>query len=510
MSTKLLQVDHLSLGTSRGPMVHNLSFYISPGEIVALTGKSGGGKTSIALALLDLLPSGIQVQEGTIQWKGKDEQILSLPDDHDVWPRLRGRHIGYTQQDIFSTFDPVLQIGRQMIMIIRERSDQPDINLDRELRLKMEEVGLHDIDRIMVSYPHQLSGGQLQRCQLAMSIVIMPELLISDEPTSAIDKINQRELLEVFSMLRSKYNMAILCITHEEAVVKYLADREIRLDDMITEYPSSGVKPIDQYPKGQKMVLEVKGIAYAHIYGGMSYKSGATVGKLDFVLEQGTCLGVVGESGSGKSTLAQLLVGLYVPSEGNIFLEGKHIDFHKHADLHYLRSKVQLVMQDGRGSLHPYLTIREILEEVGNAKNYKEVGHSLDELLSQVELPVSVLDRKPGQLSGGECLRVSLARAMLVQPEILICDESTSALDGKTRDSIIDLLKRLMQEKGLSMIFISHDEHIIRRMAHQILVMSDGKIVEKGPALEVVSYPTHPVTRKIFFAPATTGKSGRL
>ncbi len=462
------------------------------------------------MALLDLLPSAIQVQEGTIQWHGKDEQILTLPDDHEVWPRLRGRHIGYTQQDIFSTFDPVLQMGKQMIMIIRERNDQPDINIERELRIKMEEVGIHDIDRIVVSYPHQLSGGQLQRCQLAMSIVIMPELLISDEPTSAIDKINQRELLEVFSMLRSKYNMAILCITHEEAVVKYLADREIRLDDIVTEDPSFDAKRIDQYPKGQKSVLEVKGLVYAHIYGGMAYKSGATVGKLDFVLEQGTCLGVVGESGSGKSTLAQLLVGLYLPSEGNIILGGKRIDFHKHADIHYLRSKVQLVMQDGRGSLHPYLTIREILEEVLKAKNSKEVGGSLSELLSQVELPVSVLDRKPGQLSGGECLRVSLARAMLVQPEVLICDESTSALDGRTRDSIIELLKRLMQEKGLSMIFISHDEHIIRRMAHQILVMSDGKIVEKGAALEVLSYPTHPVTKKIFSSHATVAKSDGL
>jgi ABC-type glutathione transport system ATPase component len=510
MSTKLLQVENLSLGTPRGSIVQNLSFDISPGEIVALTGKSGSGKTSIAMALLDLLPSGIQVKEGSIFWFGKDQQRLALPEDGAVWPRLRGRHIGYTQQDIFATFDPVLQMVKQMIMIVNERRDQLDINIESELRLKMEEVGLHDIDRILLSYPYQLSGGQLQRCQLAMSIVIMPELLISDEPTSAIDKINQRELLEVFSMLRSKYNMAILCITHEESVVRYLADREVQLDDSNSDYSLDNTNRTDAIPNGHKPVLEAKGLVYAHLYGGMTYKRGAIVGKLDFVLEQGTCLGVVGESGSGKSTLAQLLVGLYLPTEGSITLEGKQIDFLKTADVHHLRSKVQLVMQDGRGSLHPHFTIREILEEVVDARNSKQDGLGLNEIMSQVELPVSVLDRKPGQLSGGECLRVSLARAMLVQPEILICDESTSALDRQTRDGIIDLLKRLMKERGLSMIFISHDERIIRDMSHQIMVMADGKVVEKGAAAEVISYPTHSVTKKIFSGHATSAKSRRL
>ena len=486
--------------------MQNLSFDISPGEIVALTGKSGSGKTSIAMALLDLLPAGINVHEGTVVWHGRDHQMLTLPVDRATWPLLRGRYIGYTQQDIFSTFDPVLQIGKQMIMIVSERKDHLDINIEKELRLKMEEVGLHDIDRIWVSYPHQLSGGQLQRCQLAMSIVIMPELLISDEPTSAIDKINQLELLEVFSMLRSKYNMAILCITHEENVVRYLADREIRLGEITTDSSSDNTNLVNPYRESQKAILEIKGLVYEHLYGGMTYKRGATVGKLDFVLAQGTCLGVVGESGSGKSTLAQLLVGLYVPREGSVLLDGKHIDFLKADDVHYLRSKVQLVMQDGRGSLHPYLTIREILDEVFKARDNKPDGLGLNEVLSQVELPVSVLDRKPGEISGGECLRVSLARAMLVQPEILICDESTSALDAQNRDGIIELLKRLMQERGLSMLFISHDEHIIRGLAHQILVMSDGKIVEKGAAEEVITYPTHPVTKKIFSPNATVAK----
>jgi peptide/nickel transport system ATP-binding protein len=509
MSTILLQVQHLTIGTTQGYIVQNLSFDISPGEIVALTGKSGSGKTSIAMALLDLLPAGIKVIEGNVLWNGKDQQMLALPVDKATWPRLRGRHIGYTQQDIFSSFDPVLQLGKQMIMIVTERTDQLDRNLEKELRVKMEEVGLHDIDRILVSYPHQLSGGQLQRCQLAMAIVIMPELLISDEPTSAIDNINQLELLEIFSLLRSKYNMAILCITHEEDVVKYLADREIRLDDSKAAGSPGNNHLVSEYSEGNMAILVSKDLVYEHVYGGMAYKRGATVGKLDFELTRGTCLGVVGESGSGKSTLAQLLVGLYRPCEGSVILDGKRVDFLKATDIQYLRSKVQLVMQDGRGSLHPYLTIREILDEIPKVDISKSNDLRLAEILGQVELPLSVLDRKPGQLSGGECLRVSLARALLVNPEILICDESTSALDGQTRDGIIELLKRLMRKGGLSMIFISHDEHIIRGMAHQILVMSDGKIVEKGRAAQVIDYPTHPVTKKIFSGHAMIAKNGR-
>lgn len=510
MTSAILNVEGLTLVTQQGSIVHKLSFHVNRGEIVAVTGASGSGKTSIALAILDLLPSGIKFQDGTIRWSADPLHEMKLPYDAGQWNSLRGSHIGYIQQDIFGAFDPVMTMGRQMLMVIRERTGRVDRNFEHELRIKMEEVGLHETERLLTSYPHQLSGGQLQRCQIAMAIVIRPELLIADEPTSAIDKINQLELLDVFAMLKSRYNMAILCITHEEAVVRHLADREIQIGPITADYALSLPGTRHAVTTVEVPLLEVKELEYTHSFGGMRHKKGAKVGLLDFKLHSGTCLGIVGESGSGKSTLAQLLVGLFIPTYGKVLLEGKIVDFHNLNHVRNLRSKVQLVMQDGRGSLHPYISIRDILEEIKGigTKSGKTVSNSLVEVLKEVGLEESVLNRKAGQLSGGECLRVSIARALLMHPAILICDESTSALDGPTRDGIVDLLRRLMHERGLAMVFISHDERIIRGVADQVMVLDKGKIVEMGNAADVIGYPTHLVSKRIFDPHATFGQAG--
>jgi len=244
----------------------------------------------------------------------------------------------------------------------------------------------------------------------------------------------------------------------------------------------------------------------------MINKKGAMVGKIDFKLFKGRCIGVVGESGSGKSTLAQLMVGLLKPKGGTMTVQGKPIDFNRSEDLVFLRSKIQLVMQDGRGSLHPHFTIQQILQEVVEIRQLNEPGFVCDLInaLAEVDLPPGVLDRTPGTLSGGECLRVSIARALVIGPDILICDESTSALDGETRESIVNLLLHLMSTRSLAILFISHDERIIRRMSDEILVLSDGKIVEQGPASAIIQNPTHPVTRKIFSMHATFARKGRL
>jgi ABC-type glutathione transport system ATPase component len=512
MTSAILNVEGLTLVSKQGSIVHQLSFQINRGEIVALTGASGSGKTSIALAILDLLPSGIKFEDGVIRWSVEPPHELLLPDDTGQWSKLRGSHIGYIQQDIFGAFDPVMMMGSQMLMVIRERKGRLDSDVENELKIKMEEVGLHETERLLSSFPHQLSGGQLQRCQIAMAIVIRPELLIADEPTSAIDKINQLELLDVFAMLKSRYNMAILCITHEEAVVRHLADREIQIGSITADYPVPLPFTRQAVPTVEIPILEVKGLEYIHSFGGMRHKKGATVGLLDFKLHQGTCLGIVGESGSGKSTLAQILVGLFVPTHGKVILEGEVMDFHNLNHIRNLRSKVQLVMQDGRGSLHPHISIRHILEEIkaiGNGSGKTE-GISILQVLKEVGLAASVLDRKAGQLSGGECLRVSIARALLMHPAVLICDESTSALDGPTRDGIIELLRRLMQERGLALIFISHDERIIRGIADQVMVLDQGKIVEMGAAADVIGYPTHSVSKRIFSPHATFGQTGHL
>ncbi|HJW28099.1 MAG TPA: ATP-binding cassette domain-containing protein, partial [Saprospiraceae bacterium] len=478
---------------------------IAKGEIVALTGSSGSGKTSVAMAILGMLPIGIHYISGEITWVGKGKQALTWPRDKAQWPALRGTRIGFTQQDVYGAFDPILRMGKQMIMIIRERASEALPDMERALREKMAETGLQDIDRIWNSYPHQLSGGQLQRCQLCMAIIIQPELLITDEPTSAIDQINQLELLDVLSMLRSKYGIAVLCITHEPTVVNFLADRVVDIGVTSNKDLSSVSVPEVSIEDNKPIILEVKDLVYKHHYGGLMLQKGADIGPFSFRLQKASCLGVIGESGSGKSTLAQMLVGLLTPDSGELKLDGQLMNLNRSTDVHHLRSKVQLVMQDGRGSLHPNFTIRRTLEEVVTMMKHNHSAYDVDlvAILGEVGLIGSVLERKPDTLSGGECLRVSIARALLVLPEILICDESTSALDRETRDGILDLLKSLIKNRSLALIIISHDDEVITELATDLLVMSEGKVVEQGKTEEIRSNPSHAVTKKILATHAT-------
>ncbi len=505
MATPILSIENLTLSTATGEIVTNLSFEIDPGEIVALTGRSGSGKTSIALAVMGLLPPGIQHASGAIQWQG--ETPLTLPDNHTLWRSLRGTQIGFTQQDVFGAFDPVMKMGMQMKEVIRARSNRSDIDITTELHIKMEEVGLHDIPRLLDSYPHQLSGGQLQRCQLAMVMVLRPALLIVDEPTSAVDKINQKQLLHVFTMIRSKYNISILCITHEEAVVRQIASREINLETVKGSPARSESEKVRERSEteDQTILLEARGVTYAHAFGGMMAKKGATVGPIHLHIFPGRCTGIVGESGSGKSTLAQMLVGLCAPAEGQVLLREKEINFQRAEDIRILRKHVQLVMQDGRGSLHPHFTVRQILSEIAALRKKTDPAFQPDlvAILTEVGLREDMLDRTPGALSGGECLRVSIARALLLEPEMLICDESTSALDRHTTRSILEMLSDLMRKKQLALVLITHDQEVIRQMADDIVVLAEGKVIEKGNADDILHRPTHHVTKRIFETHAT-------
>lgn len=506
----LLQVERLSLVSDEGTIVPSLSFSIDRGEVVALTGKSGSGKTSIGLAILDMLPNGIRWREGNIKWYGSPE-ILQYPRQAAHWRGLRGRQISYIQQDVFGIFDPVLRMGQQMTMIVREIKEKHIAEIHSELHSKMTEVGIQDIKRVWNSYPHQLSGGQLQRCQICLSIVIQPALIIADEPTSAIDKINQVEILDLFKHVRDQYQIAILCITHEASVVNYLADRSISLDVSVSSHVDRQ-NSISGEGYEKRSILKVEHLGFKHRFGGLLVKEGAKLKGIDFILHAGQCLGIIGESGSGKSTLAQLLVGLLIPSEGNVTLHDQAIDFTDHKDIRLLRSKIQLVMQDGRGSLHPNKTIRCLLEEVVKQQEKKHAISKIDlvDVLRDVGLTEHVLDRKAHSLSGGECLRISIARALLMKPEILICDESTTSLDGPTRDSIIRLFLSLMKHQQLGLILIAHDDTIIQWIANDILVLAGGEVVEQGPAKEVLKNPKHPATKKILEAHATLSEIKHL
>ncbi|MFZ1676369.1 MAG: ATP-binding cassette domain-containing protein [Saprospiraceae bacterium] len=507
----LLQIEGLSLVSDQGVIVNHISFSIAKGEIVALTGKSGSGKTSIGLAILGLLPAGIRWQEGLMKWYGQ-QTPLQYPMDIVRWSALRGRHISYIQQDVFGIFDPVLRIGKQMTMIVKEIGKTDTSDIQSALRSKMKEVGISDVERVWNSYPHQLSGGQLQRCQICISIVLQPELIVADEPTSAIDKINQLEILDLLGHVRDQYQMAILCITHEESVVNYLADRCISLEPIDEQSSANNAMKIPYEGLIEKPILRVENLGFKHKFGGIFEKEGTQISNIDFTLLAGQCLGIIGESGSGKSTLAQLLVGLLIPSTGHIRIHNQEIDFRDRKDIRFLRSKIQLVMQDGRGSLHPNKTIRWLLQEVidQQLKLDKNLKIDLVQILKEVGLPTQVLDRKESNLSGGECLRISIARALLMKPDILICDESTTSLDGPTRDGIIRLLLSLMVHQKLGLILIAHDDSLIRQAAHLIIVLDGGKVVEKGIANEILTNPQQPATKKILHANATLSAKKNL
>ena len=506
MVQPLLEADHLTLESKAGLILSDFSLQIHPGEIVALTGKSGIGKSSIALAILQLLPAGIRQAKGTIQWLSRDGSLIINSAPEGAWAQLRGTDIGFIQQDVFGAFDPVLRLGSQMMMIIRERTHNTSLDLDAQLIQKMEEVGLTEIDRLWKSYPHQLSGGQLQRCLIAMAIVMQPRLLISDEPTSAIDTLSQQELLQTYARVRDTYGMAMLIISHEEQVVGQLADRVI---DLNIHQNKSSVQRNAYTPlikTGSPVVVKVDDLEYTHAYGGLMARKGASIGPFTFQLQKGQCLGIVGPSGSGKSTLGQLMVGLLVPSKGSLYLGGEQLDLNHKADQISLRSRIQLVMQDGRGALHPYRTIGDQLSEVFALPLPPGRIQTSDpgEAIKSVGLDPVLLNRLPSQLSGGECLRVNIARALMIHPEILICDESTTSLDPETRDGILSLLNRLKDERGLSLFIISHDDHVMRATADQIMVLDQGKVVEFGAASTLMFTPTHPLTRQIFVRSATS------
>lgn len=497
MARNILNVIDLKLSSINGPLVDNFSLTINEGEIVALTGASGSGKTSIGLAILGMLPDGIMLEKGRIEFFKSRNESYHLPHDFMIWPLLRGSHIGYLPQDVFGAFDPVLIIGNQLVLIISERSTLDKSSASTELKSKFIEFGLSDVDRIWNSYPHQLSGGQLQRCLLAMSMVIKPSLIITDEPTSAIDKINQEDLIRSLLHFRNTYNTAILCITHDKNLVVRLADKIVNLqNDSAADQIRNTKKQIKIHET--PYILEVKDLEYKYYFGGVLNKKGAQVTGISFNLKPGQSIGIVGESGSGKSTIAQLLLGLLTPSKGGVKLYSRLINFDDYQDLRALRSKVQLVMQDGRGSLHPDKQIISLLKEVRSGVDFKTDISEIESVLKEVGLPVNILTRTASQLSGGECLRVSLARALLIKPDVLVCDEITSSLDSITRDSIISLLFRLQAERSMGLILITHDGYIIKEMADTVMVLSEGIIVETGTAKEVLEAPKHLITQKIF------------
>ena len=524
--TALLEVDRLTIDARRDdggltPIVKGVSFSVKRGEVVALIGESGSGKTTIALSALGYAKPGLEFTGGEVRLDGRD--IISMPREEQR--ALRGQRVAYLAQSAAATFNPALTIGEQVTespvlhgQLSRENADHRAEELYRALELP-------DPDRLGKRYPHQVSGGQLQRLMAAMALCGKPDLLILDEPTTALDVTTQIEVLKAFKSVIKKEGSAAIYVTHDLSVVAQIADHIVVLyagdvqehgtADQIINRPThdytrrlmAAVRPPPAAGQGDESsdahrrdapALEVRDVTAG--YG--KRRNGAPALKVlrdvNVAVQRGHTVGVIGESGCGKSTLARVMSGLLPASEGEVLLDGDALPPSLRQRDRSELQKVQFVFQMADTALNPRQRIDHILGRPlefylglkGEAKR-KRIG----ELLHMVELPQEFAGRYPEELSGGQKQRVNLARALAASPEVLLCDEVISALDTIVGANVIELLKRLRRQTGVSFVFISHDLSTIASFADEIVVLYAGRVVEQGPTDRVLSPPYHPYTR---------------
>ncbi|MFF0668747.1 dipeptide ABC transporter ATP-binding protein [Streptomyces tendae] len=520
--------------------VDGLDLRVAAGEITAVVGESGSGKSSTAHALVGLLPAGGVVLGGSVRLQG--EELTGLGER--AWREVRGRRIGLIPQDPGVSLDPVKPVGAQVAEVLRvhglaTRRDAPA----RAVGL-LGEAGLPDPDQRARQYPHELSGGMRQRVLIAIATAARPRLLVADEPTSALDVTVQRRLLDHLQEVVTTTGTAMLLVTHDLAVVadraqhvvvmsrgrvveagpagRVLADpRHPYTRELVADAPTLTARP----PRGRSgtagsapvtgpgpasadaaPLLSVTGLTRAFPVRGPALSRRRTRTAVDgvgFELGRGETLGVVGESGSGKSTTARMILGLERVDSGTVLLDGVDVTTVRGAARRALHRRIQLVYQNPYASLNPRFTVGELLTEplrnhgIGSRAEW---GGEVRRLLDDVALPAGVERRKVAELSGGQRQRVAIARALALGPEVLVCDEPVSALDVTVQARILELLVGLQERHGLSYLFISHDLAVVARVSDRIAVMRGGRIVESGPAAELLRAPQHPYTRQLLAA----------
>ena len=526
--TKLLEIDDLCVSFGRGEAeleaVRGISLHIDKGETVALVGESGSGKSVTALSVMQLLPYPLAHHPaGSIALKG--EEIIGNSDRR--MRQLRGNEMAMIFQEPLSSLNPLHSIEKQIaeVLLLHKNMTWKQAHNRVEDLLKL--VGLESASERLNSLPHEFSGGQQQRVMIAMALANDPDLLIADEPTTALDVTVQAQVLNLMRELQQRLNMSMLFITHDLGIVRRMADRVCVMNEgkIVEQGPTEEVfrLPNDEYTK-HLLAAEPKGRPYASAANVSSIitshdlkvwfpvKKGIlrrTIGHIKAVngisidIKRGQTLGVVGESGSGKSTLGRALLRLE-RSSGSILFNGKNIQGLQFKGLRPLRRQMQIVFQDPYGSLSPRLSVGQIVEEGllvhGLGGSYEERRHLISEALSEVDLAPAMQDRYPHEFSGGQRQRIAIARALVLKPQFIVLDEPTSALDMSVQAQIIDLLRDLQRKYTLAYMFISHDLKVIRAVSHQIIVMKQGSIVEAGPADKVIDAPIEPYTQALMAA----------
>jgi peptide/nickel transport system ATP-binding protein len=522
----ILQVQGLTIalpsGGDRTTAVREVSFTVGRGEIVCLVGESGSGKSVIAQGVMGLLPKQLPVTAGRILLQGEDITHAPLARLRE----LRATRMSMIFQEPMTALNPVMTCGDQIDEVLREHTQlTPEQRREKVLAI-VKEVLLPDPERMVASYPHQLSGGQRQRIMIAMALVLDPVLLIADEPTTALDVTTQAQILKLVLDLQKRHGTGVLFITHDFGVVAEIAHRVavLRLGDLVELGPKDSVlkNPQHDYTKmlmasvpklnteqrpvdaSAPLVLSVK--ALAKTYDDKSWfgkrRTVHAAKDVNFEIRRGQTLGIVGESGSGKSTVARCVVRLIDPSGGSVRLGSDEIATLSAGALRPLRKRVQIVFQDPYRSLNPRRTVGEAMIE--GPMNYGMAREpalaKARELLQLVRMDESAMQRFPHQFSGGQRQRICIARALMMEPELLIADEAVSALDVSVQAQVLKLFEEIRSRLSIAMLFITHDLRVASQVCDMLAVMSKGEVVEYGPAHRVFGAPEHAYTKALFAA----------
>ena len=556
MSEQILSVKNLTISVKENagykPIVHHCNFDLYENEILGIVGESGSGKSVTSLAILGLLPKGILTcTEGSIEYLNKEITLLS----ENEWKNIRGKDISMIFQEPMSSLNPSMKCGKQVAEILAKHTQLSQKAIKKEVISLFEKVKLPLPEKTYNKYPHQLSGGQKQRVMIAMAIACKPKILIADEPTTALDVTVQKEIIALLKQLQQETKMSIVFISHDLALVSEIAQKVIVMyrGNIVEQGRSDNIfhNPKESYTKAligsrpgldgrlkrlptiknfldndfksefvteeqrkkehQKIydstpLLEIVNLEKSYfdqvgIFRKSVYKA---VNNVSFKIYEGETLGLVGESGCGKSTLGNAILLLDPPTSGQIFYQGKDITQLKPKEVKKLRKDLQIIFQDPYSSLNPRITVgKAIMEPMqvhGLYKNDKERKEKVMEILEKVGLLPEHFDRYPHEFSGGQRQRIGIARTIAVNPKLIICDESVSALDISVQAQVLNLLNDLKEHFGFTYIFISHDLSVVKYMSDEVMVMQKGQIVEKQEADALYKHPQNSYTQKLIDA----------